>query len=318
MHIAFLPAHTLTVTSIPGGKHLDWTHPADCPEPENTCEFVRRIHRMGHDMADLAEGRPDGVYRLGGFGFHGLGLVDEDGNMLPDVPAAAGAGVIHRPAPNGCRWCGIERRSHFQQWSSRSLDVEMDPDEARTLTDLPGFLVYQDGRIQGPSGKILTPQANAQGYMTFSGPRRRPRNQRRYRVHVVVCRAFHGEKPSPVHGVRHLNGDQTYNAAWNLAWGTADQNAADRNLHGHTLYGLNNPAGRLSDAQVGDIKALYTTGKLTQKEIGDTFGVSRSLVGQIVRGEIHQPRIVGWHQWQQPTQKQIKARMLARRAARDT
>ncbi|MEU8683018.1 hypothetical protein [Streptomyces sp. NPDC048611] len=87
MHIAFLPAHTLTVTTIPEGRHLDWTHPDNCPQPEDRCEFVRRIHRMGHDVADLTEGRPDGVYRLGGWGFHSVCLVDEDGHTLPDAPA---------------------------------------------------------------------------------------------------------------------------------------------------------------------------------------------------------------------------------------
>ncbi|QHC22857.1 hypothetical protein [Streptomyces sp. GS7] len=44
---------------------------------------------MGRQMADLAEGRPDGVYRLGGFGLHSVCLVDEDGRMLPDPPAIA-------------------------------------------------------------------------------------------------------------------------------------------------------------------------------------------------------------------------------------
>lgn len=75
-HIASLPAHTMTITTIANGKDLDWTHPANCPEPENTCEFMRRINRMGHDMADLAEGRPDGTYRLAGFGFHSIRLIE--------------------------------------------------------------------------------------------------------------------------------------------------------------------------------------------------------------------------------------------------
>ncbi|SHL74214.1 hypothetical protein [Streptomyces yunnanensis] len=88
MHIALLPAHTMTITTIPDGRDLDWSHPDNCPQPEDRCEFVRRMRRMGHDIADLAEGRPDGVYRLGGFGFHSLCLVDDEGRMLPEVPVA--------------------------------------------------------------------------------------------------------------------------------------------------------------------------------------------------------------------------------------
>ncbi|MFJ8677267.1 hypothetical protein [Streptomyces sp. NPDC093589] len=76
-HIAFLPAHTMTITTTPDGTDLDWTHTANCPEPEDTCEFMRRIHRMGHHgMANLAEGQPDGTYRLGGFGFHSIRLTE--------------------------------------------------------------------------------------------------------------------------------------------------------------------------------------------------------------------------------------------------
>jgi hypothetical protein len=51
-------------------------------------------------------------------------------------------------------------------------------------------------------------------------------------VHVSVCRAFHGEKPTPLHEVRHLNGDPLDNRPENLRWGTRKENAADMRAHG--------------------------------------------------------------------------------------
>lgn len=50
-------------------------------------------------------------------------------------------------------------------------------------------------------------------------------------VHILVCEAFHGERP-PGQQVRHLNGVSTDNRAENLAWGTQSENMVDRVHHG--------------------------------------------------------------------------------------
>lgn len=203
----------------------------------------------------------------------------------------------------------------MQRWVSTQSDCALDSNAFRTLPDLPGFRIYANGEIWGPSGTRLSRRPNDKGYLTFSGPRVRPRSQKCYRVHVVVCRAFHGEKPFPAAVARHLDGDRKNNGAWNLCWGTHKENADDRDRHGRTPYGMDNTAAKLTDRQVAEIRAEYAGGVLTQLEIAKQYGVSRSLVGQIARGEIRQ-RPVGWHQWTAPTDEQIKTRMLARRAAR--
>lgn len=56
-------------------------------------------------------------------------------------------------------------------------------------------------------------------------------------VHAVVARAFLGPKPTPAHQVRHLDGNKVNNAVSNLAWGTAQENADDREAHGRTARG---------------------------------------------------------------------------------
>ncbi|WP_406078728.1 hypothetical protein OG337_28995 [[Kitasatospora] papulosa] len=80
--------HPYIVTTIPNGQDIDWTHPENCPLGDD-CDIARRTRRMGiDDMAALAEGRPDGTYRLGRYHFHGLVLIDENGRILPDVEPA--------------------------------------------------------------------------------------------------------------------------------------------------------------------------------------------------------------------------------------
>jgi hypothetical protein len=45
-----------------------------------------------------------------------------------------------------------------------------------------------------------------------------------YRVHVLVCEAFHGEKPFEEAVVMHLDEDSSNNKSSNLEWGTQKQN----------------------------------------------------------------------------------------------
>jgi len=50
-------------------------------------------------------------------------------------------------------------------------------------------------------------------------------------VHPIIARTFHGLKPSPEYGVRHLDGDSQNNCAKNLKWGTAKDQAVDKKKH---------------------------------------------------------------------------------------
>jgi hypothetical protein len=128
-----------------------------------------------------------------------------------------------------------------------------------------------------------------------------------YQVHQVVCRAFHGEQPFPGAVVRHLDGEPLNNVSVNLSWGTHLENAEDRDRHGRTARGEENPAAKLTLPQVEAIKATYCAGGVSQLDLARSFGVSRSLIGQIVREEIWPTA---------PSSEQILARMKARRANR--
>ncbi|MFD8771434.1 hypothetical protein [Streptomyces sp. NPDC059916] len=81
--------HAITVTTLDNGdRDYDWTHPDNCPDGED-CDIRRRLHRARSEyLVEMVAGRPDGTYRLGRFGFHGLDLVDERGILLPDLVEA--------------------------------------------------------------------------------------------------------------------------------------------------------------------------------------------------------------------------------------
>lgn len=56
-------------------------------------------------------------------------------------------------------------------------------------------------------------------------------------VHEIVLRVFVGPRPSPVHEALHGNGDRGDNRLDNLRWGTVQENADDRERHGHVHRG---------------------------------------------------------------------------------
>ncbi|MFC9821388.1 hypothetical protein ACFWG6_30910 [Streptomyces erythrochromogenes] len=111
-------AHTITVTTLAdGGRDYDWTHPTTCPAGE-ACEIrLRTLRLRSDDMTALTDGRPDGTYHLGLFGFNGLCLTDEAGHMLPDVDPAG-------TEPNACHWCSIGKLEHGIQWADQASNHE--------------------------------------------------------------------------------------------------------------------------------------------------------------------------------------------------
>lgn len=50
------------------------------------------------------------------------------------------------------------------------------------------------------------------------------RMSRTFKVHQLVCEAFHGPKPTPAHIVLHLDEDPSNNRPENLRWGTRKEN----------------------------------------------------------------------------------------------
>jgi hypothetical protein len=95
-------------------------------------------------------------------------------------------------------------------------------------------------------------------------------------VHDLVAAAFLGPKPEGGQ-VRHLNDRKTDNRALNLEYGTALDNAADRDINGNTCRGERHGCAVLTAADVLAIRSDRRPAAATAK----AFGVSEGHIYQV-------------------------------------
>lgn len=108
---------------------------------------------------------------------------------------------------------------------------------------------------------------------------RKPCIKQKARVHVVVLETFVCPRPEGMIAC-HNNGDSSDNRLCNLRWGTHEDNAKDKILHGTHQYGESCPKSKLTEAQA--IAILEST--KTYAETAKEFGVCKSTVTHIKTG----------------------------------
>lgn len=107
----------------------------------------------------------------------------------------------------------------------------------------PAYEVTNDGKVfsvmhdwRGYGRREMQQTLNSHGYpsvrIMIAGKRTR------ICVHRLVARDFLPTRPSLKHEIRHIDGNKTNNNFLNLAWGTREENAADRERHGRTSKGI--------------------------------------------------------------------------------
>jgi hypothetical protein len=104
-------------------------------------------------------------------------------------------------------------------------------------------------------------------------------------AHRCVFRALKGPIP---HGceVNHDNGVKDDNRPHNLLSETPSGNTAHARRHElMDQYGEKNPAAKLSDNQVAQIRLAYSKGGFTMEQLGERFGVRFQHISRIVRGQ---------------------------------
>jgi hypothetical protein len=99
-------------------------------------------------------------------------------------------------------------------------------------------------------------------------------------VHVLVCIAVNGPKPTSLHEVSHIchNGKNGCVSGKHLKWATQKENFAAQN--GQRYW-----AQKLTARQVLKIRDMLDTGLWPQKEIAQQFHVSEPTISSIRAGE---------------------------------
>lgn len=83
-------------------------------------------------------------------------------------------------------------------------------------------------------------------------------------VHILVCSAFHGPKPTPKHEVNHLDGNKINNHPSNLAWATKSENIQ----HSYTVLGRVVPKGK-DHHLFGKSRSEATRALMSAKKTGE-------------------------------------------------
>lgn len=110
--------------------------------------------------------------------------------------------------------------------------------------------------------------------------------QRPYGLHVLMCRAFHGEPPEGKPFALHRDGNRLNCEPGNLYWGSGKTNAADRKKHGMECSGELSHFAKLTAEQVAEIRAVYKPKSRTHGAfaLAKEYGVHRTSIENIVRG----------------------------------
>lgn len=129
----------------------------------------------------------------------------------------------------------------------------------KDIPDFKGYQISTHGRVRLSENKyrknvgdILKQTINSSGYYIVS-LYKESKVVTPY-IHRLVMLTFYGDSKKQV---RHLNGNKLDNRLLNLRYGTAKQNAYDRELHGNTARGQLNGFSKLTPKQIKDIRHRF-------------------------------------------------------------
>jgi hypothetical protein len=110
--------------------------------------------------------------------------------------------------------------------------------QIKPIPAIPNALARSDGMIKLPETSAKMPHGGVRTYKTswIKGVKRRSSKTARheyfgilykgknYKIHRLICEAFHGPAPDKKSVVLHLNENATDNRPENLRWGTQKEN----------------------------------------------------------------------------------------------
>lgn len=100
-------------------------------------------------------------------------------------------------------------------------------------------------------------------------------------VHHAVAAAFLGPRPDGAQ-IRHLDGNTSNNAASNLAYGSAKQNAEDKIAHGTHRAGGQCHQAKLSEPLVRAVRVFAKDPRMSNSYLAGLYGVAPQTMDRVV------------------------------------
>lgn len=151
--------------------------------------------------------------------------------------------------------------------------------------EIPGFGDYMVSRcglflsVKRSKYKILNSSLNGNGYNVVHLFKNGKRNV--FQAHRIVAAVFLGN-PENKPEVNHINGVKSDNRANNLEWVTRSENRRHAFMIGlQSNCKENNPRAKITSMDADSIRKMYSSGKFTQKQIGEFFGITQMTVSAI-------------------------------------
>ena len=105
-------------------------------------------------------------------------------------------------------------------------------------------------------------------------------------VHQLVLMAFVGPCPKGMEACHYPDRSPSNNCAGNLRWGTAVDNAKDRDKHGRTVRGERFWSAKATEEQVIKIRRLWRSGRYrTRIELARRFQLPKGVVESIIKNK---------------------------------
>jgi hypothetical protein len=140
-------------------------------------------------------------------------------------------------------------------------------------------LVFINGNVRKPylTPRILKTTKWSTGYLVVDLCKDNAVSH--HAVHRLVLTAFAGPCPEGMVAA-HGNGKRDDPRLANLRWATWCENETDKRRHGTDSRGHRNPAARLTEAQVRDIRRRRSLGE-RPVDLAREHGVSKTTIGDI-------------------------------------
>lgn len=143
------------------------------------------------------------------------------------------------------------------------------------------IVVFSDGSVRLPSGKITKGSKSSNGYMRVSI------KKKFYYVHRLIAQQFL-PNPENLPQVNHKDMDTTNNAVSNLEWcdnGHNVRHSYENNISRKRSVSGNSRKSKLTDDQV--VWVIDNLGKISQREMARQLGVSHRVIYHIKTGKTH-------------------------------